>query len=297
MAYLIRQMGHVALGVPDPDASATDLARIVGVKRTGVDGETGAVLLSSNTRRYEVSYRPAATPRVLAIGLEAVSAAAVDEIAARARSDGLEILDDRPLLGGVERAVRFRGPARAIFEVHTPVLRSEAARHIGPGSRPKRLEHVNILATDVPAVRDFVSTLLGLKLSDRAGDGLFSWWRAEDGFHHTIAVGPGPDKLHHYAFDLRSMEDLVGIADSLSLDGRPLLWGPGRHGAGENVFTYYVDPDGCVVENSIEMQHVDNDATHEPTSWDISEGAAGRWINLWGTPPPASFGDPGLPFA
>lgn len=295
MSYLIRQMGHVALGVPDPGRSADDLCRIVGLKRTGTDG--AAILLSANARSCEVSYHPAPAPCVLAIGLEAVSEAAVDEIAARVRADGLELLDDRPLLPGCARAIRFRGPARAIFEVHTPLPRSAAARHVGPGSRPKRIEHVNILGADVAALRDFAGGLLGLRMSDQAGDGLFSWWRAGDGFHHTIAIGPGPDKLHHYAFDLRSMEDLVGIADSLSLDGRPLLWGPGRHGAGQNVFTYYVDPDGCVVENSIEMQHVDSDAAHEPTNWDISEGTSGRWINLWGAPPPEDFGAPGLPYA
>ncbi len=295
MSYLIRQMGHIALGVPDPGASATDLCNIVGLKRTGTEGD--AILLSANARRCEVSYRRAPAPCVLAIGLEAVSPEAVDEIATRVRADGLELLDDRPMLGGVARAVRFRGPARAIFEVHTPVPRGAATRHVGPGSRPKRIEHVNILGTDVAALREFAGGLLGLRMSDQAGDGLFSWWRAGDGFHHALAIGPGPDKLHHYAFDLRSMEDLAGIADSLALDGRPLLWGPGRHGAGQNVFTYYVDPDGCVVENSIEMQHIDNDAVHHPTDWDISEGTSGRWINLWGAPPPAGFGDPGLPYA
>ena len=66
---------------------------------------------------------------------------------------------------------------------------------------------------------------------------------------------------------------------------------PGPHGAVK------VDADGCIVENSIEMYRVDNDAVYEPRSWDISEGLQGRWINLWGTPPPPTFGDPGIVFA
>jgi catechol 2,3-dioxygenase len=63
------------------------------------------------------------------------------------------------------------------------------------------------------------------------------------------------------------------------------------------VFTYYVDPDGCLVENSIEMTRIDVDSLHQPTHWPIGEGMSGRWINLWGGGPPVGFGDPGLAFA
>ncbi|KAA3506449.1 hypothetical protein G6L63_00365 [Agrobacterium vitis] len=41
-----------------------------------------------------------------------------------------------------------------------------------------------------------------------------------------------------------------------------MAWGPGRHGAGENIFTYYADPHGCIVENSVQMAHIDNDAVY-----------------------------------
>lgn len=77
---------------------------------------------------------------------------------------------------------------------------------------------------------------------------------------------------------------------------RALAWGPGRHGAGENIFTYFVDPSGCVVENSVQMAHIDNDDTYKARSWDMSQGINGRWINLWGTPPTPAFLIPGIPF-
>ena len=59
-----------------------------------------------------------------------------------------------------------------------------------------------------------------------------------------------------------------------------------------NIFTYYADPHGCLVENSIEMARIDSEATYEPRSWDISEGLNGRWINLVG-----DAADAGLPRA
>ena len=298
MANLIQQMGHVALAVPDPEKSARDLQEIVGLDICA--RRDGAVFLSSNTRQYEVAYSKGPEPRVLAIGLEAADAAAVDEIFRRAKSDGLELIDDKPLHAGIEKAVRFRAPFGAIFEVHTPIARGHAfghIGHIGPGSRPRRIEHVNVIVEDTHGASDFIVKTFGMRVSDRAGDGLLSWHRAADGYHHSIAVGPGPNKLHHYAFDLRALEDLAGIADTLTMKKRALFWGPGRHGAGGNVFTYYIDPDGCIVENSTDMYRIDQDALHEPKNWDISEGMAGLWINTWGTPPPANFFEPGMAFA
>ena len=55
MTHLIRQMGHVAFSVPDPDISAQDLVEITGLKMTGT--QDGTVYLSSNRRHHEVSYR------------------------------------------------------------------------------------------------------------------------------------------------------------------------------------------------------------------------------------------------
>ena len=290
--HLIQQMGHVALAVPNPEASARDLCEMVGLR---VTARTAAGLfLSCNTRHREISFAHSATPHVLAVGLEAPSTAAVDEVLRRVRADGLDVIDDHPLYGGAERAVRFRAPGGVIFEMHTPIARSEPVSYV---SRPKRIEHVNVLVPDVQAMADFLTGTLGLKLSDSAGDGMLSWYRAADGFHHTVAMGPGPGKLHHYAFDLRTLQDLSSVADTLAAHRRALIWGPGRHGAGGNVFTYYVDPDGCIVENSIEMARIDNDAVYKPMQWEIGEGMAGRWINLWGAGPPSGFGELGLPFA
>ena len=293
MTCLVRQMGHLTLAVPDPAASARDLCEIVGLRVTRSYGDT--VFVSSNARAYEMAFVKAAQPSVLAIGLETDGPAEVDAIEVRVRSDGLSIIADRPLHVGVERAFRFRGPAGEIYEVHSPITRSQLPT--GSAARPKRLEHVNLLVPDVRASGEFLARIFGMRLSDAAGENMLSWHRAADGFHHTIALGPGPGKLHHYAFDLRALEDLAAIADALAVRERALIWGPGRHGAGGNVFTYYVDRDGCIVENSIEMMRVDSEASYQPGHWQIGEGLSGRWINLWGGGPPADFGDPGIGFA
>jgi catechol 2,3-dioxygenase len=294
MSYLIRQMGHVVISSPDPESAAQDLCDVVGLRIT--DRDDGAVYLSSNNRHHEVSYVKGKGEAV-ALGLEAVSAEAVDEVYNRAKADGLTILDDKPMGKGYDRAVRIVSPGGAIFEVHTPIARNQPERYLGGGARPRRIEHINAFSDDTAAFGEFCEDIFGMKLSDKTSDDGLRWYRAQDGFHHTIAMGTGPNMLHHYAFDLHCLEDLARIADNLTVKDRAMIWGPGRHGAGSNIFTYYADPMGCIVENSIEMAHINNDAVYEPRTWDISEGLEGRWLNQWGTPPTPGFLAGGIPFA
>lgn len=290
MAHLIRQMGHVLMATPALEESAADLSDIVGLRTTHQDADT--IYMSSNERRYEVVYRRAEKPGVIAIGLEAMDAAAVDEAQRRVQAAGFRIVDDRPALPHIARAFRFATPFGPVFEIHTPVPRDQAPRFIGRGNRPRRLEHVNIRVNDMLGFRDFLTEALGMKLSDRTSNDELMWFRAWDGFHHTIAVGRG-QKMHHYAFDAQSLEDLSGIADNLSIKGRTLLWGLGRHGAGDNIFSYYSDPNGCAVETSVGLARIDNDELYEARSWDLETSLV---RNLWGASSPAAFSEAGIPY-
>ena len=291
MTHLIRQMGYVVIAAPDPDRSARDLADITGVRisHSAVD----ATYVSSNARFCEVAYLRGDKHGIRAVGLEAMDEAAVDEVQRRAQSDGLTILSDTPLLPQVKRAVRFATPFGPIFEVHTPIAREAIASASLNGKRVRRLEHVNLRATDPRGFHDLVTRLLGMKLSDRTTQYERAWYRAADGFHHTFAAGPG-NGLHHYAFDAHGLHDLAGTADALVAKGRNLLWGVGRHGPGNNLFSYYLDPDGCVVEVSFGLERIDNDDLHEPGNWPFDTSS--NVLDRWGSKPPEAYGKSLTPF-
>lgn len=291
MGHLIRQMGQLTLAAPDPEASAADLSEIVGLKVTKRTAD--AVFMSSNERAFELVYARGRRAGVLSVGLETMNDEAFDEARKRVASEGFPIVAETPMWPGIARAFRFKTPFGPTFEIHTPVTRSLPARHVGTGSRPRRLEHVNLRVSDVHGFRDMATTMLGMKISDRTANDEIVWYRAWDGYHHTIAAGAGTG-FHHYAFDAYAFEDLVGIADTLSLKGRTMLWGPGRHGAGDNIFTYYVDPNGCVVETSVGMARIDNDDLYEPRRWGPPSDPKLR--NLWGPPSPPDFGRYGVPY-
>lgn len=286
-------MGHIALATPDPEGSAQDLSEISGPRI--IDRTENMVTLSCNSRRHEVGYFKSRRKAVLALGLEAIDAEAIEEVRRRAADCGCEILSDRSYFPNVDRAVRFRTPHGPIFEVHTPVPRDQAARYDGHRTNPVRLEHVNVRVEDAKGFGALCETMFGMKLSDRTTNDELLWFRAADGFHHTLAIGTGEAKLHHYGFDANCFEDLASVADALVLKGRTMLWGPGRHGAGDNIFSYYSDPNGCVVENSIEMERIDCDALYTPRTWSL--GPESRVRNLWGPLEGPEYRAAGIPFA
>lgn len=292
MASMIRQMGYVVVVTPDIQSSARDLSDMLGLRITS-ENET-SITMSSNGKACEIAYVRGNQPGIRAVGLEAMDADAVAEVLRRANSEGLEVLSDKPSIPGIERAVRFRTPFGPIFEVHTPAARDTAPQHARAPIRARRLDHVNVRANDTRGFHDLMTGMLGMRLSDRTEDYARAWYRSADGFHHSVAAGVGSG-LHHYGFEAHSVLDLVGVADMLAAKGRTLLWGIGRHGPGSNIFSYYVDPAGCVVETSFGMERIDNDLIHSPGIW--SSDYEMRVLDLWGSKPPSNYATTLTPFA
>ena len=112
--------------------------------------------------------------------------------------------------------------------------------------------------------------------------------RAADGRHHTVGCVKGPRPgIHHYAWEFAQFSDFMRLGDVLDALDRVIAWGPGRHGAGDNLFTYYVDRSGFMVECSSEMEVIVNDAGYEPRVADIDPDLTNiKVVNRWGAPPP-----------
>ena len=92
-----------------------------------------------------------------------------------------------------------------------------------------------------------ICDVLGFRVSDWMGD-FFSFLRC-GADHHTINLMQDPENRHfHTAFELRDWGHMLTACDHLSLNGYKLLWGPGRHGIGHNLFTYHRAPNGLITE-------------------------------------------------
>jgi catechol 2,3-dioxygenase len=60
--------------------------------------------------------------------------------------------------------------------------------------------------------------------------------------------------------------------------GHTIEWGPGRHGPGNNVFGYFIDPFGIVIEYTAEVTQVDlGYAPRGPADWAWPTGRLDQW--------------------
>jgi catechol 2,3-dioxygenase len=147
--------------------------------------------------------------------------------------------------------------------------------------RPYRLSHVVFNSTALDAAAKFFADALGFKVRDRTRKASFMGCNAD---HHCIAfTNRGNTAISHVAYELPSLDAELRGCGRLKKAGLKIEWGVGRHGTGENVFAYFVDPNNFAIEYTTEMQQVD-DATYVPGTPDT----IGRpsHSDLWG------FADP-----
>lgn len=285
MEPLVHRLGYVALNVPDLDAAITDSCQIAGAAL--VDRTPERALLTSNARHAELILHASDHASLRAVGLETLDAANVDEVARRARAAGLQIISETPSLPVIERAVTIAFPEGHVIEVHTPMPRDRSARYPGPGIHPRCIDHVNLSATDPATSVDLMVKVLGLKLTERTEGWELVWMRAGDGRHHTLAFLKSPEGggMHHYSWEFADFADFKRLGDLLDTQDRTLAWGPGRHGAGDNIFAYYVDAAGFMVETTAEMEII-ADPNFQPRIVDPGENLSNyKVVNRWGQLP------------
>ncbi|KVP93997.1 hypothetical protein WJ96_12570 [Burkholderia ubonensis] len=294
MTHLINQMGHVMLETPDLHASVHEAVNLLGLRVTMQDEEKA--ILTSNTRRGELTYIKSSRAAIRSFGLEAIDEAACEQALARVKGAGFEIIRDRPHAPGAAHGFVFRSPSEHAIEIHTAVPRDQPADYPTIGIRPKRLDHVTIMAANPRAMQDMLSELFGMQLSDTVDNEEFVFMRSANLYHHTIAIAKGRPGLHHVAFEALHMVDLMRVGDYLKQLGRNLAWGPGHHGANaQSYFTYHKDVIGCIIEYSYGMARIDNEAVYEPGVWPSSPAPGEDWLNLWGAPPSEMFVTGGVP--
>jgi 2-polyprenyl-6-methoxyphenol hydroxylase-like FAD-dependent oxidoreductase len=118
------------------------------------------------------------------------------------------------------------------------------------------------------------------------------------GVEREPTAWPDPRAVH---FDGETMRLLRGIDEYMRGTGRlmrakiPKIWGPGRHRAGDNTFTYFHDPNGNTTEYTTELEQLDEDVWHPSIFSTEDPETADQWgtanpMNEWVTS--QMFNDP-----
>lgn len=267
------RLRSVDLRCPNPGASREFLERTWGVIAAGSTGGAD-YYRGTNDHPYILSLRAAATTSVDAITF----AGPPDEVEAllgRAKAAGALASTfaalDAPG-GGAGGIVNGPEGQRYRFVVET------AKPELLPPSpdRPLQITHAVMNAHDVAACERFAVDVLGFRVSDRTRAMTFIRANRQ---HHAVAYAHAQiASLNHIAFEMRDLESVMRGIGRLRDAGVPAVWGPGRHGPGNNVFGYFVAPFGCVIEYTSEVGLVGDDyKVGGPEDWKWPPGRIDHW--------------------
>jgi len=128
-------------------------------------------------------------------------------------------------------------------------------------SRPTKISHVVLNSSTTDDQVNYFIDVLGFRLSDSSH--MMEFLRCSSD-HHSMAIfrNKGPS-LNHVAYEMPNIDGLMRGAGRMKENGFNIEWGVGRHGPGNNVFSYFIEPNGFVTEYTTEVEQVD-DADHVP---------------------------------
>lgn len=279
---IVSGLRSVELAVPDLTIAKKFYTSSWGLEVVTED-DRSVYLRGTGSDHHALVLRGGKEKQLLAVNLRAKDKETVDGLYAKAKSFGVsaEAPVDLVSPGG--------GYGFVFHDLHdrkyciSTGLRDLAAK---PNSKdsPIKLSHVVLNSPDREAQSAQFIDLLGFKLSDRTG--FMDFIRCSSD-HHAIAYTTiNQPTLNHCAFEMPSHDALMHGSGRMKRSGYQVEWGVGRHGPGNNIFAYFIDPNHYVIEYTAEVQQVDDSyKVGMPADWIRPEEFQG---DGWGFAEPAS---------
>jgi catechol 2,3-dioxygenase len=141
------------------------------------------------------------------------------------------------------------------------------------------IQHLTLASQNVQAIEDFYAGKLGFGVSDRVvnaeGKMMTCFMRGNHEHHNLACFLQDRQGVDHHSYEAGEWDTIRDWSDHLATLDIQLFWGPGRHGPGNNLFIFIVDPDGNWIEISAKLEVVHD----RPVKiWPHAE----RTLNLWG---------------
>ncbi|MFD2415802.1 VOC family protein [Amycolatopsis pigmentata] len=282
---LITHVRHVDLAVPDLTAQQAFYTGHWGLTEVATDSGLSFLAAEGSPEQYVVRLRQAAGKRIDLVAFGAATPADVDTLAGRLARDGVTLVSEPGTMAtpGGGYGFRFFDNEGRTIEISADVAK-RVHRKIEQGeSIPVRLSHVVVNSADPEGTVAFYERHLGFALSDiltHPHMGHMMWFLRCNPWHHSFAIARCPHpSLHHASFELRGIDEYMRGTGRLLRAGVEKIWGPGRHKAGNNTFSYFLDPQGNTVEYTTELERLDEDAWH-PGLHDFTDPEVS---DQWGT--------------
>jgi catechol 2,3-dioxygenase len=300
---------HAELLTPTPQESVDFFVDVLGMEIEGREGQSVFLRGWGEWQPYGLKLTESPHSGIGHTAIRAWTPEALERRVAAIESGGRGIgwIDSDH---GHGPAYRFTDPDQHVFEVFYEAERYEPPEHLRPslknqpqknpgrGCAVKRLDHVNLLADDVRANREFCVDTLGYRLYERIelddGSEAGAWMSLSIMAHELIYTQDAKHangRLHHLAFWVDTREECLRAADLFLDHGVYIEAAPSKHAIAQGFFLYGYEPGG----NRIEVTtggYLVYGPEHPTVVWTEAERAKGQ---AWGVKTIESFHTYGTP--
>lgn len=303
--YDVAQLAHVELYTPKLQESVEFFTKLMGLQVTEAVGES--VYLRAYEDFYHHTLKLTAGPEA-GLGHVAWRASSPEALERRVQEleksgQGIGWIDGDL---GHGRAYQFKTPDGHLNEIlwdveyykapesERTLLKSRPQKRPAQGVPARRLDHVNLMCSNVTPNKEFLADSLGFKLREHivVGDEVeMGAWMSVSPLVHEVALmrdnTGNKGRFHHIAFWYGYPQHLMDLADLFVENKIKIEAGPGKHGVSQAYFMYVIEPGGNRVELFGDSGYLIFDPAFEPIRW--SEEELQEAVIWYGSPIPEEY--------
>ena len=310
-SFDIAHLGHVELFTDRFDESLDFFTRVYGLTLSGQHGGSAYLRAWDDYEFHTLKLTAHEPTGVGHIGYRAASPEALARRVKVIEASGYKVHGWTDGDCGHGPAFRFEDPFGHVFEIYyetrrpdlsdaeKPALKNMASRFHATGACPRRIDHLNLLASDVAAFKTFMETCLGARVTEYIAldnGRLGGCWFTINNKTYDIACteehGGGSARLHHVTYATDQREDILRAADIFLENGVHIETGPHKHAIQGTFFLYVYEPAGNRVELANAGARLILAPDWQPVRWTETERKKGQ---AWGLKTIESFHTHGTP--
>ena len=180
-----------------------------------------------------------------------------------------------------------------------PALKNQAMRFPARGVNVRRLDHLNLLTSDVAGLRRFMVDILGMRVTEMivldSGEEAGVWVTATNKTYDVAFTADhygAKGRFHHVTYALDSRDEILRAADIFLEHGVHIETGPHKHAIQQTFFLYVYEPGGNRVEVANAGARLMLAPDWQPIVWTEAERKKGQ---AWGLKTIESFHTHGTP--
>ncbi len=295
----IAQLVSVALYSPKPDESVAFFTDMLGMEISHREKQSVYLRAYEDFYQYTLKITESKQAGLEEVTWRASSPEALDGLARRVEATGLGGgWTEKDYAHG--RAYRFTLPdghrQKVLWDLDyfkaPPELASKLRNR--PSKRPlrgvpvRRIDHVNLMVSDVVKNTDFVVDTLGFHLREqKIGDGgaTVGSWLSVSALVHELALmrdsSGATGRFHHVAYWYGAPQHLLDIADIFSERDIRIESGPAKHGTTQAYFLYCFEPGGNRVELFGDTGYLIFDPDWKTVVWNVANEVDLEKSSIW----------------